>query len=651
MSRGLMACATAALILLAAPPARAAADDGGRDGAATTLVPAEQPPSEGGGGDGCPTDEQRRLGQSPGGLPWGRYFAYDHRAGTPCGHSPFPLKVGHGDFFQVAIVNTDPRYFNYEVTAIPVEDGRPDSAGQRVTNKAVETDQLSRLDLPPLRHDRHIRRYRVTISLTENVASVQTRAPATPEAGTRRFTTGERLPAGVGAPPQLTTYQLRPVAFDVAVETSGPELIFNGGFVFSGLRDRKYFINKQGNVEASTDARDAYEPDAVLLASLLWPRGPGSLGVSIGLGSTTQRAARYYVGASYLLGKQFVFNGGIALGDTAALPAGQKENEPPMAGADTLKSLPRRLGVSWYVGFAFAFDNRKEQFLNQLTSRVKASAPPPAAQPAGVPGTPDASTFVGQYLEDDDTLWRVSPNLGVETLGPDTIAWEPVGALTPDGRRLALIAGGELAVSAGAMKEAEVVSLTMPQLKGKPVLLSRAAQPVVQSLEGRFVADGHAAEIVGNTMTFRSAESGKSQALTLIHWNGALYRVGKDRPDGMLHVLDTANAAPTRMALKWGQTDTILTAEPQLTTGDADGTYATADRKLEAQVKAGQLTLPKAWLAAGTAAALTCEAKDGLLECSFKAGDTAGTATFVRHSRSAIWLTLTFGDRAAAFKR
>lgn len=484
MSRRLMACAAAALMLLGVPPPTAAAGDDGRDGTATTQAGAGQSPSASGGGNGCPTAEQRQHGQSPGGLPWGRYFAYDHKAGTPCGHSPFPLRVGHGEFFQVAIVNTDPRYFNYEVAAIPVEDGRPDASGQRVTNKVVETRELSRLDLPPLQHDRYIRRYRVTISLAEGVASVRSEAAATKPPGTWKvLKKGEPAPPLPPVTPQTTVYELRPVAFDVAVETSGPELVFNGGFVFSGLRDSKYFIDPDGKVQESKSLRDAYEPDAVLLASLLWPRGPGSWGVSIGLGSTTQRAARYYVGGSYLLGKQFVFNGGVALGDTAALPAGQELNRTAIGGADTLKSLPRRFGVSWYVGFAFAFDNRKEQFLNQLTTRVKASAPP-AAQPEEKPEEPEEA--------------------------PDT------GALTIE---------------------------------------------------------------------------------------------------------------------------------------DADGTYTSADGELEASVTDGTISVPKQWLAAATAAALTCAAKDGLLECSFKAGDTAGTATFTRHSGSVVGLALKFGDKGAALKR
>lgn len=295
---------------------------------------------------------------------------FDHLRLRGVTDDPVALEIGDGDLFQVVVTNTDPRLFKYTISATQDETLPSSSLAADATPVTARIDGRANLTM---RHDRHFSRYRVTISalpgvIPERVATVIGGTGNRPSVAGGTKTTE---PAG-----EFETAALYPVSFDVWVLTR-PEwkVSISGGVAFSGLTDRKFFIKTAADgaktVEEDVAARDSTRQDIVALANVYFDhqfkRGL-MLGAAFGIGQNSGGAPRYYVGPSVVLGRNFVFSGGIAFGSVAAPPVGQSLGRAPVNGDNTLTSLGSRFGRGGFFSLAFTFVNKDAEFKNAFSS-------------------------------------------------------------------------------------------------------------------------------------------------------------------------------------------------------------------------------------------------------------------------------------------
>jgi hypothetical protein len=203
-------------------------------------------------------------------------------------------------------------------------------------------------------------------------------------------------PSGV---PSTETVSLYPVSFDVWVETRGWEVSFTAGLAFSTLADKRYYLNGMGTADTTDDriqrdtaAEDSYRPDIMALANVRYPQRFAGIGIAFGLG-TDGSEQRYFLGPSYVFGKNFIFTVGWTGGRVLSLPTGQGEDKPPINGANTLDGVQSRFASGFYAGVGFTFAPRKDVFLDALTASTSVTGPPNA--PPTIAAIPDQSILSG----------------------------------------------------------------------------------------------------------------------------------------------------------------------------------------------------------------------------------------------------------------
>jgi hypothetical protein len=76
------------------------------------------------------------------------------------------LKLEHGEWFQVKVTNTDPRKFNYTITASTEEQIK---SVTRTPGRGLVTDRLSHASLA-MQHDRYFNQYKLVIAIRQDLA-------------------------------------------------------------------------------------------------------------------------------------------------------------------------------------------------------------------------------------------------------------------------------------------------------------------------------------------------------------------------------------------------------------------------------------------------------------------------------------------------
>ena len=287
------------------------------------------------------------------------------------------LEVEAGQLFQVVISETDPTLFRYTITAVPDESTPEVSFSPTATPVVAKPYGQVRLTM---RHDQHFSRYRVTIALIPGVnAKPVGEGPKSSATTPRTANAPGSHPSQPGEPP-TGEQVLFPVTFDVWVLTK-PEwkVSVSGGVGFSGLVDKKYFIKTDDagkkTVEEDVNSADTVRTDIVALANVYFDhqyRRMLMFGAAFGIGQSSGGAPRYYLGPSVVLGRNFVFSGGVAFGSVATLPTGQTLSQPPINGDNTLSSLGSRVGKSGFFSVAFTFINKESEFTDAFSSTTQA---------------------------------------------------------------------------------------------------------------------------------------------------------------------------------------------------------------------------------------------------------------------------------------
>ena len=272
------------------------------------------------------------------------------------------LSVKHGELFQIEFRCTDPRNFNYTITAI--EDQVTSTGTTTGAPLEVSAANLTGTRLL-MRHNRNFRLYTVKIELRAGVEPMKPLVRTSREAG---VVEGED-PCATGG-----WVELHPVTFPVWVQTIGWELTFNGGFAFSGLTSDNYSIrtDDKGTEDADDDVKtvvssdgDSYRPDVVAAANLSHPSWKG-FGLSFGLGLGDEAEPRYFFGPSFTIGSSFVVSGGWAGGKVEVLPPGQELDQAPINGDNTLTTLPKQFVNSFFAGITFTFVDREAEFIDKI---------------------------------------------------------------------------------------------------------------------------------------------------------------------------------------------------------------------------------------------------------------------------------------------
>jgi hypothetical protein len=354
-------------------------------------------------------------------------LVFNHYVLAATRKGPHVLAVRDGGYFQVRFICTDPTKFNYTITANTDEQQK--AAVQGVTGDHVETRDLSRSASVTMRHSRLFTRYRVEVSLRDELKS-KTPSPSLTDTG------GGAGRAGQKRGQQEGTYVLYSTYFDLWVDTL-PEwtVDFSGGVAFTGLRGHEYFIKTDTKntadanddvktVEEDTSARASFRPDIVALANVRHPRMKG-LGVTFGVGLNNDADPRYFLGLSYLLGGKFIFNAGWAGGKVNELPVGQELHKAPINGDNTLTTPAGRFRNAFYVGLGFTFVNREDQFKGAFaaTQHTSDEEQKPAA------AAPSRDDYAGTYTSGADTVTiepqgeklmiKLTPQGAAEELKPD----------------------------------------------------------------------------------------------------------------------------------------------------------------------------------------------------------------------------------------
>ena len=366
-------------------------------------------------------------------------LVFDHYRLSATRKGPHVLSVKDGGYLQVRFICTDPTKFNYTITANT--DAEQKIGRQGVNGERVETRDLSRPASVTMRHSKLFTRYRVEISLRDDLKS------AAPRVGIPGGETGGgREPGrpGRGKAPD-GTFTLYSTFFDLWVETA-PEwtVDFSGGVAFTGLRNREYFIKTDTKdtpdtaddvktVEEDVEARASFRPDIIALANVRHPRMKG-LGATFGVGLNNDADPRYFLGASYLLGGKFIFSAGWAGGKVNELPVGQELHKAPINGDNTLTTLAGRFRHAFYFGVGFTFINREPQFAAAFAAaQTTADEEPPAGdtKELEVPQLEAApEDLVGSYTNEKDTVVVDKKGEALTIKLPGQAAAEP---LTHDG--------------------------------------------------------------------------------------------------------------------------------------------------------------------------------------------------------------------------
>jgi len=370
-------------------------------------------------------------------------LTYNHKHLTAYRAEPYVLSVEDGQYFQVVVTETDPTKFSYTVSAL--RNDPLDASGTVVAPTPVKTNASGRASVT-MRHDRGIFRYRVSIKRIGGddtpvevagtpaapVAAVARTAPLSPEEAAR-LGLPDTAPAPVTQQGDLVSVNLYPVDFDVWVETRGWEVSFTAGLAFSSLTDRRWFINEGTDAAATDDriergraAEDGFRPDIMALVNVRYPQKWAGIGLAIGLGTGDGSSQRWFAGPSYVFGKNLIFTGGWTGGRIAALPTGQKENEAPINGTNTLDGVQARFANGWFLGVGFTFAPRKDAFLDALTAATGVTST--SNQPPTVSAIPDqtvpagASTDAIAFTVSDDRtkseVLKITPSTSDKNIVP-----------------------------------------------------------------------------------------------------------------------------------------------------------------------------------------------------------------------------------------
>jgi hypothetical protein len=338
---------------------------------------------------------------------------FDHLALRATDAAPYVLKVKDRDYFQVIFANTDPRKFRYTISV--TEETETDTSSFEA-GKAVETLFGNLTDISvTMQHDQHFQRYRVGVGLLpgvttdplrEQAAEVSRRPASDVFRRTERSETDSTQPVS-----------LHEISFDLWVETERTwQLSFSGGTAFSRLTNDNFYIktDTKGTATADDDVKtveqdesvtDQFRPDIIALTNLSNAQW-GGFGVAFSVGLNNDADPRYFVGPSYLLGGRFILHGGWAGGKVRTLPPGQAIGGAPIAGDNTLQTGATRFKRAWYIGLAFTFINREDQFKGAFTAKTegeKKGTPQPDASP-DVP----RDAFVGSYEGEDANKTSIS---------------------------------------------------------------------------------------------------------------------------------------------------------------------------------------------------------------------------------------------------
>ena len=336
-------------------------------------------------------------------------LTFDHYRLTTS--APFVLTVKDGGHFAVRVIETDNRLFNYTITADTA--AQPQSASATVESASATTESL---DGPHssvvvvMIHSSHFVRYRFHIELKAPPAAAPPVAPAGERASTGGDSGGAVPRPGVANATE-PGYVLYATSFDVWVKTKQDfQVTFNGGMAFSGLRDHKYYIKTTPaatatgtptkTVEEDSDGRDQFRPDVAIFATVRNPERFYGLGLSFGFGIGDSANVRYFLGPSWVFGKNFILNAGVSGGKVAVLPTGQTLSQPPINGDNTLNQLGSHFERRFYIGIGFVFDNRQQtDFLGPLAGGQSSQNPSTAKTPAATPAA-DLAKYQGTYGSD-----------------------------------------------------------------------------------------------------------------------------------------------------------------------------------------------------------------------------------------------------------
>jgi hypothetical protein len=335
-------------------------------------------------------------------------LVFNHYALSAAVKGPHVLAVRDGGYFQIRFICTDPTKFNYRITANTDEQQKV--AGQNVTGERIDTKDLSSPASVTMRHSKLFTRYRVEISLRDDLKS----APLA--------VSGRSQEAGGGNAPaqkhQEEAFTLYSTYFDLWVETL-PEwtVDFSGGIAFTGLRSREYFVKTDTKntddadddvktVEEDAGARASFRPDIIALANVRHPRMRG-LGAVFGVGLNNDADPRYFLGVSYLLGGKFIFNAGWAGGKVNELPVGQELHKAPINGDNTLTTPSARFRQAFYFGLGFTFINREDEFKGAFAAAQKTSddeAPRKENVDESKASVATSADLVGSYTRGSETI-------------------------------------------------------------------------------------------------------------------------------------------------------------------------------------------------------------------------------------------------------
>ncbi len=335
---------------------------------------------------------------------------FDHAAGELVWPQPAQLWVRDGDPFVVVVTNTHPYAFTYS-SSVVASDAAAGGPGQ-VVGKPVKVDNAAGATIcVSFRFVEGFPLHKIEISgsaawskageeklvaalakavgdvrLHSRIMAIQVDPWLLPEV--QEESKDPDVSAALRAAGE--TAVLYPYSFPVWVRDSRAQLGFATGLAFSDVTSDRFFIetDDQDTAETADDEQrvlaesssDDFRPDLMAYASITAPRTPkwwgagGRLGMTVGLGIGDGGDPRYFLGPSWLIGDRFLLAAGAFGGKVDRLPAGQREGEAPINGANTLSQLGKGFERGWAVGVAWRFgssDKADEKFLAALSPPVK----------------------------------------------------------------------------------------------------------------------------------------------------------------------------------------------------------------------------------------------------------------------------------------
>lgn len=332
---------------------------------------------------------------------------FDHAAGRLVWPQPAQLWVRDGDPFVVVVKNTHPYAFTYS-SSVVASDAAAGGPGQVVGEPiTVENEDGSTVCVSfrfvegfPLHKIEIAGSAAWTAAAAKVLEDAATKNPAkaarfkmfqinTPEA-LRALAAAEEVGESAVVAAAAKKGVLYPYSFPVWVRDSRAQLGFATGLAFSDVTSDRFYVetDDQGTAETVDDEQrvlaesssDDFRPDLMAYASITAPRTPkwwgagGRLGMTVGLGIGDGGDPRYFLGPSWLIGDRFLVAAGAFGGKVDRLPAGQREGEAPINGANTLSQLGKGFERGWAVGVAWRFgssDKADEKFLAALSPPVK----------------------------------------------------------------------------------------------------------------------------------------------------------------------------------------------------------------------------------------------------------------------------------------